>query len=33
MLVPGGTHHNTNAVGQAQYRDVLAELFGLAAAN
>ena len=29
MLVEGGTHHSTNAVGQAQYRDVLAELFGL----
>ena len=31
MLVEGGTHHSTNAVGQAQYRDVLAELFGLGA--
>lgn len=29
MLVAGGTHHSTNAVGQAQYREVLAELFGL----
>jgi uncharacterized protein len=29
MLVEGGSHHSTNAVGQAQYRDVLAELFGL----
>lgn len=31
MLVDGGTHHSTNAVGQAQYRDVVAELFGLPA--
>jgi uncharacterized protein len=29
VLVPGGSHHNTNAVGQAQYRSALAELFGL----
>lgn len=28
-LVEGGTHHNTNAVGQAQYRAALADLFGL----
>lgn len=28
-LVQGGTHHNTNSVGQAQYRAALAELFGL----
>jgi len=28
-LVEGGSHHNTNAVGQAQYRVALAELFGL----
>ncbi|MFP5468018.1 MAG: alpha/beta hydrolase [Gammaproteobacteria bacterium] len=28
-LVDGGTHHNTNAVGQPQYRAALAELFGL----
>ena len=27
VLVPGGSHHNTNAVGQAQYRVALAELF------
>ncbi len=33
MLVEGGTHHNTSAVGQVQYRDVLAELFGLSAAR
>lgn len=29
VLVEGGSHHNTNAVGQAQYRAALAELFGL----
>ncbi|MFG6430747.1 alpha/beta hydrolase [Roseateles sp. LYH14W] len=29
VLVEGGSHHNTNAVGQAQYRRALAELFGL----
>lgn len=28
-LVTGGSHHNTNALGQAQYRLALAELFGL----
>ena len=28
-LVQGGSHHNTNAVGQPQYRLALAELFGL----
>lgn len=28
-LVEGGSHHNTNAVGQLQYRTALAELFGL----
>jgi alpha-beta hydrolase superfamily lysophospholipase len=27
--VEGGSHHNTNSVGQAQYRVALAELFGL----
>jgi alpha-beta hydrolase superfamily lysophospholipase len=31
VLVQGGTHHNTSAVGQAQYRQALAELFGLPA--
>lgn len=31
VLVDGGTHHNTNAVGMAQYRLALAELFGLPA--
>ena len=30
LLVQGGSHHNTNAVGQAQYRQAMAELFGLA---
>jgi len=29
VLVEGGSHHNTNAVGQPQYREALAELFGL----
>ncbi|MFN3304380.1 MAG: alpha/beta hydrolase [Roseateles sp.] len=29
VLVEGGSHHNTNAVGQPQYRQALAELFGL----
>lgn len=29
VLVPGGSHHNTNSVGQPQYRVALAELFGL----
>ena len=29
VLVEGGSHHNTNSVGQAQYRQALAELFGL----
>lgn len=29
MLVEGGTHHSTNAVGQAQYQAVLAEFFKL----
>jgi alpha-beta hydrolase superfamily lysophospholipase len=28
-LVEGGTHHNTNTIGQLQYRTALAELFGL----
>ena len=28
-LVEGGSHHNTHAVGQPQYRVALAELFGL----
>ena len=29
VLVEGGSHHNTNLVGQQQYRSALAELFGL----
>jgi alpha-beta hydrolase superfamily lysophospholipase len=29
VLVEGGSHHNTNSVGQAQYRTALASLFGL----
>lgn len=28
VLVQGGSHHNTNAVGQDQYRSALADLFG-----
>ena len=28
VLVEGGSHHNTNTLGQAQYRVALAELFG-----
>ncbi len=30
VLVQGGSHHNTNFVGQAEYRDALKSLFGLA---
>lgn len=33
VLVEGGSHHNTNAVGQPQYREAVAELFGLGAAR
>jgi uncharacterized protein len=29
VLVEGGSHHNTSAVGQAQYRQALGELFGI----
>ena len=29
MLVEGGTHHSTNSLGQGQYREALAQLFGL----
>ncbi len=29
LLVEGGSHHNTNAVGQGLYRQALADLFGL----
>jgi uncharacterized protein len=31
VLVEGGSHYNTNSVGQPQYRQALAELFGLGA--
>jgi uncharacterized protein len=31
VLVDGGSHHNTNAVGLAQYRAAIAELFGIGA--
>lgn len=30
LLVEGGSHHNTNAVGQGLYRQALRELFGIA---
>jgi uncharacterized protein len=29
VLVEGGSHHNTNAVGQSAYRGALAEMFGI----
>lgn len=29
VLVPGGSHHNTNSVGQPLYREAMATLFGL----
>ncbi|MET0311378.1 MAG: alpha/beta fold hydrolase [Burkholderiaceae bacterium] len=29
LLVDGGSHHNTNSVGQAQYREALGRLFSL----
>ena len=29
VLVPGGSHHNANSVGQGQYRAALAHLFQL----
>jgi alpha-beta hydrolase superfamily lysophospholipase len=32
VLVEGGSHHNTNSMGQAQYREAVSELFGLQAA-
>jgi hypothetical protein len=28
VLVEGGSHHNTNGIGQGQYRDALRDLFG-----
>jgi alpha-beta hydrolase superfamily lysophospholipase len=31
VLVEGGSHHNTNALGQRQYRQALVDLFGLQA--
>lgn len=31
VLVEGGSHHSTNSVGQAQYREALADFFGFAA--
>jgi alpha-beta hydrolase superfamily lysophospholipase len=31
VLVEGGSHHNTNAVGQPQYRQAVRDLFGLTA--
>ncbi len=31
-LVEGGSHHNTNSVGQSQYREAIAALFGIGAA-
>ena len=33
VLVEGGSHHNTNSVGQPLYRQALAELFGLPVAR
>jgi uncharacterized protein len=33
VLVEGGTHHNTNAVGQVQYRQAVADLFGMQVAT
>jgi alpha-beta hydrolase superfamily lysophospholipase len=29
VLVEGGSHHNTNALGQSRYRSAMADLFGL----
>jgi hypothetical protein len=29
VLVEGGSHHNTNSVGIAQYRSAVRELFGM----
>jgi len=29
VLVEGGSHHNTNSLGRAQYRQALTELFGM----
>jgi uncharacterized protein len=29
ILVEGGSHHNTNGLGQTQYRAALKEMFGI----
>jgi uncharacterized protein len=31
LLIQGGSHHNTNAIGQVAYRVALAEMFGISA--
>jgi fermentation-respiration switch protein FrsA (DUF1100 family) len=31
VLIDGGSHHNTNAVGQPQYREAIGALFGIGA--
>jgi hypothetical protein len=33
VLVEGGTHHNTNAIGHEAYRDAVAEMFGVRATH
>jgi hypothetical protein len=33
VLVEGGSHHNTNTLGEAQYRAAVAELFGMSGAQ
>ncbi len=33
VLVEGGSHHNTNAIGQSKYREALRELFGMKSAG
>lgn len=33
VLVENGSHHNTNSLGQSQYREAIAALFGLPAQN
>ena len=32
LLVQGGSHHDTHAVGHAQYREALHDLFGISVA-
>ena len=32
VLVENGSHHNTNSIGQAQYREAIRDLFGIGAA-